>query len=309
MPLPRRFYRRPARAVARDLLGCVLASSRGSTITAGRIVETEAYLGPEDAASHAAFRPGSRALFYGEGGFAYVYLNYGIHCCLNAIAGRAGRPACVLTRAPEPTPALATMARRRGGARARSRPASGPASLTRALGLTLADNAPDLPVGRLTRHPPPRPCHTSPHAHTHVDMEPVADPPRPRVGDVLDTRDVARRVEDLIQNLGLDPVEHPEEDRARGLPDEDEDRDRDRDASERVGERIARAHAEGADEHREARPAVDAGMLAVGDQRGAHDLSPDTNPEDRDRLVAGEAEERREDHRPEVLHGPRLEQA
>src|SRR5256884_299152 len=89
MPLPRRFYRRPARAVARDLLGCVLASSRGSTITAGRIVETEAYLGPEDAASHAAFRPGSRALFYGEGGFAYVYLNYGMHRCLNAIAGRS----------------------------------------------------------------------------------------------------------------------------------------------------------------------------------------------------------------------------
>src|SRR5207253_1341032 len=82
------------------------------------IVETEAYLGPEDAASHAAFRPGSRALFYGEGGFAYIYLNYGIHCCLNAIAGRAGRPGCVLIRALEPTLGLATMARRRGGARA-----------------------------------------------------------------------------------------------------------------------------------------------------------------------------------------------
>ena len=157
MPLPRRFYRRPARAVARDLLGCVLASSRGSTITAGRIVETEAYLGPEDAASHAAFRPGSRALFYGEGGFAYIYLNYGIHCCLNAIAGRAGRPGCVLIRALEPTLGLATMARRRGGARARSRPASGPGNLTRALGVTLADNGADLTAGRLTIEPPDRP--------------------------------------------------------------------------------------------------------------------------------------------------------
>src|SRR5881296_902222 len=143
MPLPRRFYRRPARAVARDLLGCVLASRRGSTITAGRIVETEAYLGPEDAASHAAFRPGSRALFYGEGGFAYIYLNYGIHCCLNAIAGRAGRPGCVLIRALEPTLGLATMARRRGGGRAWPRPASGPGNLTRALGVTLADNGAD----------------------------------------------------------------------------------------------------------------------------------------------------------------------
>src|SRR2546425_4912892 len=90
MPLPRRFYRRPARAVARDLLGCVLVARRGRTITAGRVVETEAYLGPEDAASHAAFRPGSRALFFGNGGFAHLYLNYRIHLCLHALTGRPG---------------------------------------------------------------------------------------------------------------------------------------------------------------------------------------------------------------------------
>src|SRR5204862_494612 len=79
-------------AAAKDLLGCVLVSRRGRTITAGRIVEAEAYLGPEDKASHAAFRPGSRPAFYGAGGIAYVYLNYGIHCLLNAIAGPVGRP-------------------------------------------------------------------------------------------------------------------------------------------------------------------------------------------------------------------------
>ena len=111
MTLPRRFYLRPAPTVARDLLGCVLVSRIGRALTAGRIVETEAYLGPEDAASHAAFRPGSRALFYGDGGHAYVYLNYGLHHCLNAIVERAGRPGCVLIRALEPVAGLAVMAR------------------------------------------------------------------------------------------------------------------------------------------------------------------------------------------------------
>lgn len=157
MPLPRRFYRRPAHAVARDLLGCVLVARRGRTVTAGRIVETEAYLGPEDAASHAAFRPGSHALFYGEGGFAYVYLNYGMHSCLNAIAGRAGRPGCVLIRALEPILGLAAMARRRHAAPVASRLASGPGNLTRALGITVRDNGADLTRGRVTIEPPDRP--------------------------------------------------------------------------------------------------------------------------------------------------------
>jgi DNA-3-methyladenine glycosylase len=157
VPLPRRFYLRPARAVARDLLGCLVVSRRGRSLTAGRIVETEAYLGPEDAASHAAFRPGSHALFYGEGGFAYVYLNYGIHHCLNAIAGAAGRPGCVLIRALEPIAGLATMARRRGVGADSTRLASGPGNLTRALGITLQDNGADLTGGLFTIEPPDRP--------------------------------------------------------------------------------------------------------------------------------------------------------
>ncbi len=157
MPLPRRFYLRPARAVARDLLGCVLVARRGSTLTAGRIVETEAYLGPGDAASHAAFKPGSRALFYGEGGYAYVYLNYGMHHCLNAIAGRAGHPGCVLIRALEPLAGLTAMARRRGVAKDSPRVASGPGNLTRALGITVRDNGADLTRGRLTVEPPVEP--------------------------------------------------------------------------------------------------------------------------------------------------------
>jgi DNA-3-methyladenine glycosylase len=134
--------------VARDLLGCVLVSRHGRTVTAGRIVETEAYLGPEDAASHAAFRPGSHALFYGEGGHAYVYLNYGVHYCLNAITNPAGTPGCVLLRALSPVAGIATMVRRRSTT-ASARLASGPGNLTRALGITLRDNGADLTIGRL----------------------------------------------------------------------------------------------------------------------------------------------------------------
>jgi DNA-3-methyladenine glycosylase len=126
----------------------VLVSRQGRTLTAGRIVETEAYLGPEDAASHAAFRPGSRALFYGEGGRAYVYLNYGVHHCLNAITNPAGEPGCVLIRALSPLEGIAAMTRRRG-APASPRLASGPGNLTRALGITLRDNGADLTAGRL----------------------------------------------------------------------------------------------------------------------------------------------------------------
>jgi DNA-3-methyladenine glycosylase len=128
----------------------VLVTRRRGVPTAGRIVETEAYLGPEDAASHAAFRPGSRPLFYGDGGVAYVYLIYGLHACLNAIAEPAGRPGCVLIRAVEPLQGIRAMAQRRGVAPDAPRLASGPGNLTAAFGITVADNGADLTHGRLT---------------------------------------------------------------------------------------------------------------------------------------------------------------
>jgi DNA-3-methyladenine glycosylase len=159
--LPRRFYERPAPAVARDLLGCVLVSGLGGTLTAGRIVETEAYLGPEDGASHAAFRPGSHWLLYGPGGIAYVFRAYGLHDCLNAIAGASGTPGCVLIRALEPLAGVRTMARRRGqadagpeSARALGALTGGPARLTQALGISLRDNGRDLRVPPLSIHAP-----------------------------------------------------------------------------------------------------------------------------------------------------------
>ena len=140
--------------VARDLLGCALVTRRRGVVTAGRIVETEAYLGPEDAASHAAFRPGSRRLFYGDGGFAYVYLIYGLHACLNAVAEPVGRPGCVLVRAVEPLAGVHAMARRRGVAPGAPRLASGPGNVTSAFAITVADNGADLTEGRLTIEAP-----------------------------------------------------------------------------------------------------------------------------------------------------------
>lgn len=135
----------------------MLVTRLGRAVTAGRIVETEAYLGPEDAASHAAFRPGSRPLFYGDGGLAYVYLIYGVHACLNAIAEREGRPGCVLIRAVEPLAGVRVMARRRGMPPAHPRLASGPGNLTSAFAITVADNGADLTRGRLTIEPSPEP--------------------------------------------------------------------------------------------------------------------------------------------------------
>jgi DNA-3-methyladenine glycosylase len=158
--LPRSFYLRPTRQVARDLLGCVLVSARRGVVAAGRIVETEAYLGPEDAASHAAIRPlASRERFYGEGGAAYVFRIYGLHHCINAITGSAGRPGCVLIRALEPIIGTHVMARRRGLPADSPGLTNGPGKLAQALAVTGRHNGADLTRGALVIGPPVGPRH------------------------------------------------------------------------------------------------------------------------------------------------------
>ena len=93
------FFRRDAAAVARELLGCALVH-RGR---AGIIVETEAYGGPEDAASHARFGPTARnRVMFGPGGVSYVYLCYGIHQLFNVVTGEDGQAQAVLVRAIAP---------------------------------------------------------------------------------------------------------------------------------------------------------------------------------------------------------------
>jgi DNA-3-methyladenine glycosylase len=156
-PLPHGFYARPAPEVARALLGCVLVSRIDGRLTAGRIVETEAYLGPEDPASHAAFRPSAYPFFYGPGGHAYVFRAYGLHFCLNAITNPPGTPGCVLIRALEPTRGHITMAARRGISAEALTLTNGPAKVTQAVGVTLRENGVDLSRGRLTIEHGPTP--------------------------------------------------------------------------------------------------------------------------------------------------------
>ncbi len=106
-------------------------------MTAGTIVETEAYLGFEDPASHAyrGRRTAGNKGIYGELGAWYVYRSYGVHWCANLVAGEPGLGAAVLLRAIYPTAGITTMRRRRAGARDRNL-ANGPGKLTQALGMT-----------------------------------------------------------------------------------------------------------------------------------------------------------------------------
>jgi DNA-3-methyladenine glycosylase len=155
-PLPREFYARPTLDVARDLIGKVLVTRSRVGATAGRIVEVEAYIGEDDPACHAAPGPTTRnAPLYGPPGFAYVYLNYGLHNLVNAVTEAEGSPAAVLIRALQPLDGLLVMQRRRAraGAPAHRRTSEticeGPGNLTVAMGITLADNRVDLTGDRV----------------------------------------------------------------------------------------------------------------------------------------------------------------
>ncbi len=133
MILPESFYAREALVVAPDLLGKVLCHRRRGVLTAGRIVEVEAYLGCDDPASH-AYRgrtPRNSAMF-GPPGHAYVYFTYGNHFCMNVVTGRDGEASAVLLRALEPVDGIRAMMRRRGRKRLEDL-ASGPGRLTQAM--------------------------------------------------------------------------------------------------------------------------------------------------------------------------------
>ena len=182
MILSREFYARPTLDVTRELIGKVLVHDTPAGRTSGVIVEAEAYIGESDPACHAAPGPTARnAPLYGLPGFAYVYLNYGIHYLVNAVTEPEGSPAAVLIRALEPLEGEALMRRRRvrgTGKRAAAfdtlELCRGPGNLTRAMGITLRRNQFDLTGSALRiedRGFPPRPITWSRRVGINVGIE------------------------------------------------------------------------------------------------------------------------------------------
>ena len=154
--MPRAFFERDPREVARELLGKVLLRRVGSKprkLIAARIVEAEAYLGERDLAAHAAAGMTPRnAVLFGPAGHAYVYFTYGMYHCMNISCEKAGRAGCVLLRALEPLAGLEEMALGRGlllpdepNERTLKVFTSGPGRLCQALHITrAADNGKDV---------------------------------------------------------------------------------------------------------------------------------------------------------------------
>ena len=130
--LHRDFYDRSTLEVAKDLLGCLLVHEVDGKTLVGRIVETEAYDGFDDRASHASRRKTPRnEVMFQEPGHAYVYLIYGMHHCLNFVTREEGYPAAVLIRALEPVAGIDVSTR-------------GPGRLTRAMGIDRSHDRVDI---------------------------------------------------------------------------------------------------------------------------------------------------------------------
>ena len=146
--LPRKFYQRPTLEVAHDIIGQYFFTNQDGVLTGGRIVEAEAYCGPDDLGAHTSGgrRTARNEAMYGPKGHTYIYLIYGMYWCINAVCGPADKPQACLIRALEPVVGLEAM-RERLGAADDARPehfCRGPGKLCRALGLDKNHYAEDL---------------------------------------------------------------------------------------------------------------------------------------------------------------------
>jgi DNA-3-methyladenine glycosylase len=149
-PLARDFYQRSVLSVARDCVGKLLISLEGEVPLVARIVETEAYRGPEDRAAHSygGRRTQRTEAMFGDAGHAYVFFVYGQHHHLNLVTGRTGEPHAVLVRALEPCSGLEQMAKNRNIPLGYEL-TNGPGKLCKAFGITLRHYRVDLTRGPL----------------------------------------------------------------------------------------------------------------------------------------------------------------
>ncbi|SFO36531.1 DNA-3-methyladenine glycosylase [Anaerocolumna aminovalerica] len=145
MKVTRDFYQRSAVEVAKDLLGLVLVHETKEGITKGIIVETEAYMGPKDAAAHSYknIRSQRTEIQYGEGGYAYIYLIYGMYYCMNIVTNKEEIPEVVLLRALEPVEGIDLMKQRRKTDKLKNL-CSGPGKLCAAMGIDKNNYGMDL---------------------------------------------------------------------------------------------------------------------------------------------------------------------
>ncbi|MFZ5552082.1 MAG: DNA-3-methyladenine glycosylase, partial [Bacteroidota bacterium] len=147
MKLDRSFYEREdVVTISRELLGKVLFSRSGKTITAGIITETEAYAGITDKASHAwnNRRTERTKIMYETGGISYVYLCYGIHHLFNVVTNKKDIPHAILIRALSPLEGIKTMQTRRGKNVPKEKLCSGPGSLSVAMNISVKDTGKNL---------------------------------------------------------------------------------------------------------------------------------------------------------------------
>jgi DNA-3-methyladenine glycosylase len=161
--LPHDFYLQDTVTVARALLGCTLWRKRGREVLAARLVETEAYLGANDLASHArrGLRSERNASMYLEGGHAYVYFTYGMHWCLNVVTQEADIAEAVLLRAAEPLRGIESMRKRRPKAKRDFDLMNGPGKLCSALDIDEHLDGEPLDGKRLFLTAPERPIDDS----------------------------------------------------------------------------------------------------------------------------------------------------
>ncbi len=145
MKISREFYQKDGIAVARGLLGKILVHHTPEGVTKGKIVETEAYMGLTDKASHSYRGPkqGRTSIQYGPGGFAYIYFIYGMHTCMNVVANGPETPEAVLIRALEPVFGIELMKSRRNTGQV-GQLCSGPGKLCQAMAITREDYGADL---------------------------------------------------------------------------------------------------------------------------------------------------------------------